>query len=181
VTFCASIMARTNPSLASHVRTLYLTAYNSLFFTLWTYILYTTLSNLQNGKLELFTATEPCARWVQTATLVEIAHAASGTSHSIVVLSTALISRRASQIPSLHYSPASNHPRYPSLDDMVLFPRQHCVLACVYRASACVELRRCDSVCVSCFEHVWTESEVVNLATVRVIPLHPDICGLTYA
>tara|TARA_R110002003_G_scaffold149_3_gene13493 strand:+ start:9880 stop:10119 length:240 start_codon:yes stop_codon:yes gene_type:complete len=79
-------MATTNPAPASPVRTLYLTAYNSLFFTLWTCILYTTLSTLPRGKLAVFTATAPCARWVQTATLVEIAHAASGTSHSLAGL-----------------------------------------------------------------------------------------------
>jgi very-long-chain (3R)-3-hydroxyacyl-CoA dehydratase len=61
-------------------RMLYLTAYNILFASLWASVFFKTVANARNGKLELFAATEFQARWIQTASLVEVLHAAFGIS-----------------------------------------------------------------------------------------------------
>lgn len=60
-------------------RMLYLTAYNALFATLWASIFVGAIYHAPNGKIALFTATEPQARWIQTASLIEVLHAAFGT------------------------------------------------------------------------------------------------------
>lgn len=59
-------------------RVAYLTLYNAVFAGLWASILITAATSLAGGRLEVFRATEPRARWVQTLTLVEVLHAAVG-------------------------------------------------------------------------------------------------------
>jgi very-long-chain (3R)-3-hydroxyacyl-CoA dehydratase len=59
-------------------RILYLTAYNVVFTTLWFSAFLNAIFHAGDGKLELFTATEPSARWIQTATLIEVLHSAFG-------------------------------------------------------------------------------------------------------
>ena len=58
---------------------LYLTAYNTLFATLWASIFVRAVYHAPDGKITLFNATEPQARWIQTASLIEVLHAAFGT------------------------------------------------------------------------------------------------------
>ena len=69
---------RTADAVASQPRTIYLTAYNVLFASLWASVFVRAMSNARNGKFELFDATEPYARWIQTASLIEVLHAAFG-------------------------------------------------------------------------------------------------------
>ncbi|KAF1942872.1 PTPLA-domain-containing protein [Clathrospora elynae] len=59
-------------------RMLYLTACNILFASLWASVFFKAISHARDVKTGLFTATEPHARWIQTASLVEILHAAFG-------------------------------------------------------------------------------------------------------
>ena len=56
----------------------YLTLYNVIFAVLWLSVFITTLSHALKSKITLFTATEPRTRWIQTATLIEVLHAATG-------------------------------------------------------------------------------------------------------
>ena len=67
----------------SSLRTLYLTLFNTLFAGLWLWIGASTLLNTSRGRFELFEVVEPRARWVQTLTLIEVVHAAIGTSRPI--------------------------------------------------------------------------------------------------
>jgi very-long-chain (3R)-3-hydroxyacyl-CoA dehydratase len=67
----------------SSLRTLYLTFFNTLFAGLWLWIGASALLNTSRGRFVLFEVVEPRARWVQTLTLVEVVHAAVGTSSSI--------------------------------------------------------------------------------------------------
>jgi very-long-chain (3R)-3-hydroxyacyl-CoA dehydratase len=67
-------------SASSHPRTLYLTAYNIIFASLWASIFFKAISHARDNKASLFNATEPPARWIQTASLIEVLHAAFGTS-----------------------------------------------------------------------------------------------------
>lgn len=60
-------------------RTLYLTFYNLTFSALWFGLLLKSLSTLPHGKYAVFDATATTARWVQTFSLIEILHAATGT------------------------------------------------------------------------------------------------------
>ena len=59
-------------------RMLYLTAYNALFASLWASVFIRAVYHARDGKITLFTATESQARWIQTASLVEVLHAAFG-------------------------------------------------------------------------------------------------------
>jgi very-long-chain (3R)-3-hydroxyacyl-CoA dehydratase len=59
-------------------RMLYLTAYNLLFASLWASVFLKAISHARDGKAELFAATESQARWIQTASLIEVLHAAFG-------------------------------------------------------------------------------------------------------
>ena len=56
----------------------YLTLYNVIFTVLWLSVFITTLSHALKSKITLFTATESRARWIQTATLIEVLHSATG-------------------------------------------------------------------------------------------------------
>lgn len=66
-------------TMPTQLRTLYLTLFNLLFASLWLSIGVTALKHLPSGRLAVFNAVEPFARWVQTATVIEILHAALGT------------------------------------------------------------------------------------------------------
>jgi hypothetical protein len=65
-------------------RMLYLTAYNILFASLWASVFVKTISHASGDKIELFAATEPFARWIQTASLIEVLHAAFGMSTKLI-------------------------------------------------------------------------------------------------
>jgi very-long-chain (3R)-3-hydroxyacyl-CoA dehydratase len=69
----------TASAVVSQARTIYLTAYNILFASLWASVFVRAISSAQNGKVELFNTTEPYARWTQTVSLIEVLHAALGT------------------------------------------------------------------------------------------------------
>ena len=66
----------TSSSLQSRVP--YLTAYNLLFAALWVSVGVSALTHVSRGRFVLFENVEPLARWVQTMTLIEVAHAAIG-------------------------------------------------------------------------------------------------------
>ncbi|OAL48171.1 PTPLA-domain-containing protein [Pyrenochaeta sp. DS3sAY3a] len=59
----------------SPLRTVYLTVYNTVFAALWATLFVYTVLNVRHGKREVFRATEPWARWLQTLSLIEVAHA----------------------------------------------------------------------------------------------------------
>jgi hypothetical protein len=128
------------PQAPTSPRTLYLTLYNLTFALLWSSILLTTLFAIPNGKLAVFDATSTRARWIQTASLVEVLHAATGTifPHHPKLHAYKLI--RNHQVPRQYHSPASYHARDPSLDGMVLLPRQHGFVVCI--CCACVGVER---------------------------------------
>ena len=65
-------------SSALQPRVLYLTAYNLLFAALWVLVGVSALTHVSKGRFVLFENVEPLARWVQTMTLIEVAHAALG-------------------------------------------------------------------------------------------------------
>ena len=59
-------------------RILYLTVYNTLFASLWAIVLVKVIHHAPKGKTELFIATESFTRWIQTASFIEVMHAATG-------------------------------------------------------------------------------------------------------
>jgi very-long-chain (3R)-3-hydroxyacyl-CoA dehydratase len=70
---------RTARAVASwQPRTIYLTAYNILFASLWASVFVRAVSSAPTGRIGLFHATEAYARWIQTASLMEVLHAAFG-------------------------------------------------------------------------------------------------------
>ena len=79
----------------------YLIVYNVIFALLWLSVFITTLSHALKSKITLFTATEPRARWIQTATLIEVLHAATG------ILSKAYVSIRELTSLGIIKSPVS--------------------------------------------------------------------------
>lgn len=63
----------------SQTRLIYLTSYNLIFASLWASIfVHATSHALTSSRIDLFRATEPYARWIQTASLLEVLHAAFG-------------------------------------------------------------------------------------------------------
>jgi very-long-chain (3R)-3-hydroxyacyl-CoA dehydratase len=60
-------------------RKAYLTGYNLLFASFWISVFINAVTNAKNGKQHLFDATESQARWIQTASLIEVVHSATGT------------------------------------------------------------------------------------------------------
>ncbi|PVI03092.1 PTPLA-domain-containing protein [Periconia macrospinosa] len=60
------------------MRITYLTCYNLLFATLWASVFIRTVSVASQTKSKLFVVTEPPVRWIQTASLLEVFHAAFG-------------------------------------------------------------------------------------------------------
>ena len=68
----------TAPAVAWQPRTIYLTAYNILFASLWAWVFVRAMSGAPRGRIWLFHATEAYARWIQTAALIEVLHAAFG-------------------------------------------------------------------------------------------------------
>ncbi|KAF2821468.1 PTPLA-domain-containing protein [Ophiobolus disseminans] len=85
-------------------RKLYLTLYNILFATLWSTIVITTLSTAPKGKAAVFAATEAKARWIQTATLIEVLHAATGIIKSPVSTTALQVVTRVIQVWMVWYS-----------------------------------------------------------------------------
>jgi hypothetical protein len=136
----ASNMARNDEKrdAAASPRKIYLTIYNITFAALWFSLLITTIITLPKGRLAVFAATSSQARWVQTASLIEVLHAATGT-HSV---SNASVSRayhgRNYQIPSQHDSSPGCNSRHPGMDGVVLLPAEHDRVVCVLRTGACV-------------------------------------------
>ena len=143
-----------NASSYVSVRKLYLTAYNIVFASLWASVFIDAITNAQHGKLKLFAATEPQARWIQTASLIEVVHAASGSHSHWHFLTILLTYRRPHQITSQHHSFASRYTRDSSVDSVVQLSAKHCFIACVLGIAACVVDRGHDSLHVSCCEHV---------------------------
>lgn len=82
------------------LRTLYLTLYNTLFAFLWAWIGLQTLTQYFQGstKQELFIMVQPLVRWVQTLTLIEVAHAAIGLVNSPVSTTAIQIFTRVIQV-----------------------------------------------------------------------------------
>ncbi|KAF2214038.1 hypothetical protein CERZMDRAFT_38044 [Cercospora zeae-maydis SCOH1-5] len=72
-------MAPPPPSRSiSTSRKAYLTAYNTVFSLLWLYVLGSTLKALPGGRLHVFSVVERDARWVQTLSLLDVVHSATG-------------------------------------------------------------------------------------------------------
>ncbi|KAH6852304.1 PTPLA-domain-containing protein [Alternaria alternata] len=94
----------TADAVASQPRTIYLTAYNVLFASLWASVFVRAISNVQNDKFELFDATEPYARWIQTASLIEVFHAAFGIIKSPVSTTALQVVTRVIQVWMVWYS-----------------------------------------------------------------------------
>lgn len=78
-------------SSALQPRVLYLTAYNLLFTALWLSVGVSALKHISKGRFVLFENVEPLARWVQTLTLIEVAHAAIGMLFPAVPIAVSLI------------------------------------------------------------------------------------------
>ncbi|KAM3416313.1 Very-long-chain (3R)-3-hydroxyacyl-CoA dehydratase [Cercospora zeina] len=66
--------SRSNPT----GRTQYLTAYNTVFSLLWLYVLVSALQALPGGRLHVFSVVERDARWIQTLSLLDVVHSATG-------------------------------------------------------------------------------------------------------
>lgn len=118
--------AKRRPATTSP-RALYLTIYNLAFASLWCSVLFTTLGAVPTGKLGVFNATFTRARWIQTASLIEVLHAATGTRASQSE-QFAANKFRHHQVSCQHHSSASCHTRYSSLDGVVLLPCQHSIV-----------------------------------------------------
>ncbi|KNG48133.1 PTPLA-domain-containing protein [Stemphylium lycopersici] len=95
---------RQAPAASMQPRTLYLTAYNILFASLWASVFVRAISHLSDSKTELFTATEPQARWIQTASLIEVLHAAFGIIKSPVSTTALQVVTRVIQVWMVWYS-----------------------------------------------------------------------------
>jgi very-long-chain (3R)-3-hydroxyacyl-CoA dehydratase len=67
-------------------RKVYLTAYNILFASLWSSVFINAISNAQHGRHALFNFTEAQARWIQTASLIEVVHSAIGSRIQVLKL-----------------------------------------------------------------------------------------------
>jgi hypothetical protein len=98
------------PSSTASARKIYLTAYNILFATLWTSIFIKAISNAANSKLRLFSATETPARWIQTASLIEVVHSATGT------FPLRFLTHQPNSPPSRAYQISCQHHRFASCD-----------------------------------------------------------------
>ncbi|KAI4692408.1 hypothetical protein J4E81_006822 [Alternaria sp. BMP 2799] len=97
-------MELTTPAVTWQPRTIYLTAYNVLFASLWASVFVRAVSNARNSKFELFDATEPYARWIQTASLIEVLHAAFGVIKSPVSTTALQVVTRVIQVWMVWYS-----------------------------------------------------------------------------
>jgi very-long-chain (3R)-3-hydroxyacyl-CoA dehydratase len=86
------------PTSATSPRKVYLTAYNLLFSTLWTSLLVTSVTQLSEGKYHLFNTTAVPARWIQTAALIEVVHAATGLIKSPVSTTALQVVTRVIQV-----------------------------------------------------------------------------------
>ncbi|EOA83495.1 hypothetical protein ACJQWK_00257 [Exserohilum turcicum] len=84
----------------SSLRQVYLTGYNIIFALLWASIFIKAVAHLRAGssKADIFSATESAARWVQTASLVEVLHAAFGIIKSPVSTTALQVVTRVIQV-----------------------------------------------------------------------------------
>ncbi|EDU42756.1 conserved hypothetical protein [Pyrenophora tritici-repentis Pt-1C-BFP] len=85
-------------------RMLYLTAYNTLFASLWVSVFIRAVHQARHGKIALFATTEPQARWIQTASLIEVLHAAFGIIKSPVSTTALQVVTRVIQVWMVWYS-----------------------------------------------------------------------------
>ncbi|KAF1917495.1 tyrosine phosphatase-like protein [Ampelomyces quisqualis] len=102
-----------HPASGIPVHKLYLTAYNILFASLWASVFINATSNAHHGKFNLFAATEAQARWIQTASLIEVVHAATGLVKSPVSTTALQVVTRVIQVWMVWFrfpqSTASSH------------------------------------------------------------------------
>ncbi|PPJ55015.1 hypothetical protein CBER1_05656 [Cercospora berteroae] len=63
---------------SSSGRTLYLTVYNTIFSLLWLYVLISTFKALPGGRLHVYSVVERDARMIQTLSLLDVVHSATG-------------------------------------------------------------------------------------------------------
>jgi very-long-chain (3R)-3-hydroxyacyl-CoA dehydratase len=91
------------PSTAS-ARKVYLTTYNLIFAALWASIFLKAISNAGSSKSQLFSATESPARWIQTASLIEVVHSATGLIKSPVSTTALQVVTRVIQVWMVWYS-----------------------------------------------------------------------------
>ncbi|EUC35757.1 hypothetical protein COCVIDRAFT_41016 [Bipolaris victoriae FI3] len=83
----------------SQIRLIYLTSYNLVFASLWASIFIRATSHaLTSSRIDLFRATEPHARWIQTASLIEVLHAAFGLIKSPVSTTALQVVTRVIQV-----------------------------------------------------------------------------------
>jgi very-long-chain (3R)-3-hydroxyacyl-CoA dehydratase len=68
--------SHSSPKPSAPWRTAYLTIYNLFFACLWLSVLIRSIKYLPDGRHAVFSSVEPFTRWVQTATLIEVAHSA---------------------------------------------------------------------------------------------------------
>jgi very-long-chain (3R)-3-hydroxyacyl-CoA dehydratase len=154
------------PAISSQPRTIYLTAYNILFASLWASVFVRAISSAQNGKFELFNATEPYARWIQTASLVEVLHAAFGS--FITPPSCAFIENndRYHQISSQHNRSTSRHPCHSGLDGVVQLPAKHSIFTCLPCLVACLVGGRYNSLPVPRAQYARESIQRLGVASV---------------
>lgn len=85
-------------------RTLYLTTYNALSFTLWSSLLYTTLTHTftststSSNNAQIFASTSTRAQWTQTLSMIEILHSAFGLVKSPTATTALQVSTRTIQV-----------------------------------------------------------------------------------
>ncbi|CAA9963268.1 Protein tyrosine phosphatase [Pyrenophora teres f. maculata] len=85
-------------------RMLYLTTFNALFASLWVSVFIRAVYHARDGKIALFAATELQARWIQTASLIEVLHAAFGIIKSPVSTTALQVVTRVIQVWMVWYS-----------------------------------------------------------------------------
>ncbi|KAH6625890.1 tyrosine phosphatase-like protein [Boeremia exigua] len=104
----ARLDAGRNAEPALQPRILYLTLYNFIFAGLWASVGISAVSYASKGRFVAFEAVEPRARWVQTFTLIEVLHAATGIVKSPVSTTAIQVFTRVIQVWLIWYSfPAS--------------------------------------------------------------------------
>jgi very-long-chain (3R)-3-hydroxyacyl-CoA dehydratase len=92
------------PANTASARKVYLTTYNLVFAALWTSVFIKAISNVGNSKSRLFSATEAPARWIQTASLIEVVHSATGLIKSPVSTTALQVVTRVIQVWMVWYS-----------------------------------------------------------------------------
>jgi very-long-chain (3R)-3-hydroxyacyl-CoA dehydratase len=92
------------PTSTVSARKVYLTTYNLIFAALWTSVFVKAISNASSSKPRLFSATEAPARWIQTASLIEVVHSATGLIKSPVSTTALQVVTRVIQVWMVWYS-----------------------------------------------------------------------------